>query len=140
MGKKYSEKHEGDARPDPMLEKEIKARLKGQAIPCAVVFHTAGELNVTPQQIGKTADLLEIPISKCQLGLFGYTPEKKIVKAEKTSNQELMDAIKASLVNDRLPCEVAWKIAARFNAPKLKIGNICEGEGIKVKPCQLGAF
>ncbi len=139
-GAKYSEKHGRDARPDPMLEKEIRKRLKNQVIPCAVVFNMAGELNVAPGEIGKTADLLDIPLSKCQLGLFGYIPDKKIVRAEKTDNRELMDAIEEALINDRLPCEAAWKIAARFKTPKLKIGNICEGHGIKVKPCQLGAF
>ncbi|MCP4693726.1 MAG: hypothetical protein GY859_37175 [Desulfobacterales bacterium] len=139
-GKKYSEKHGEDAKPDPILEKEIQKRLKDQAIPCAVIFNMAKELKVSHREIAKTVDLLDITISKCQLGLFGYKPEKKKVKAETTSNQELMDAIEASAKNNRLPCEKAWEIAARFKTPKMKVSNICEGAGIKVKPCQLGAF
>jgi len=30
--------------------------------------------------VGGTIDLLEIHLNKCQLGLFGYSPKKMIVK------------------------------------------------------------
>ena len=77
---------------------------------------------------------------KCQLGLFGYTPEKKIVRAAKTVDADLKEALQESLVNNRLPCESAWDIAERFQLRKMALSSACETLGIKVKPCQLGAF
>lgn len=139
-GRLFAEKHGQDAQPDPMLAKEIQKRVKDQALPCAVALEVANDLKASPQEVGKTADLLNISLSKCQLGLFGYKPNKKIVKAENTTNQDLIDAIKGSLLNDRLPCEAAWKIAARFKATKLKVRDACQANGIKIKPCQLGVF
>lgn len=139
-GKVFSEKHDSEARPDPVLSKEIQKRLKDQAIPCAVAFNLARDMKVTPLEVGKTADLLDISISACQLGLFGYKPKKKIIKAKNTTNQDLIDTTKASLKNERLPCREAWKIAERFKVAKLTVGNVAQANGIKIKYCQLGAF
>jgi hypothetical protein len=77
---------------------------------------------------------------KCQLGLFGYTPKKKIVTPQDTTNQDLKNAIQKALVDERLPCISAWEIAARFQISKLTVSSIGEAIGVKIKPCQLGAF
>jgi len=135
-----SEKHGPDDRPDPVIEKEIRKRIEDQAIPCAVAFEVARDLKVAPKEVGKTADLLNIHISECQLGLFGYKPKKKIIKAENTTNQDLIQAIETSLKNERLPCAAAWKIADRFHVTKLKVGNVAQANGVKIKYCQLGVF
>lgn len=139
-GKLFSEKHGPDAQPDPVLAEEIQKRLKDRAIPCAVAFELAHDLKIDPLEVGRTADLLEVSISHCQLGLFGYKPDKKIIKPENTDNQDLVEAIKAALKNNRLPCPEAWEIATRFNVSKLKVGNVAQANGIKIKYCQLGAF
>jgi hypothetical protein len=138
--KVLSEKHGPEALPDPVLAKAIQQRSKDQSIPCAVAFEVARDLKVTPQEIGKTADLLNIAITKCQLGLFGYGKRKKIIKAQNTTNQDLIHAIKEALQSERLPCAAAWEIAGRFNVTKLKVGNVAQANGIKIKHCQLGAF
>ena len=91
-------------------------------------------------KVGQAADALEISLSKCQLGLFGYKPNKKIVQAETNPPADLLAAIKAADQDGKVPCSVLWEIAARFNVPRLNTSNVCEGQGIKVKPCQLGAF
>ncbi len=139
-GKTFSEKHGPEARPDPVLSKEIRNRLKDDAIPCAAAFDLARDMRVTPSEVGKTADLLDISFSACQLGLFGYKPKKKIIKAKNTTNQDLIDDIKASVQDERLPCAEAWKIAEKFNIPKLKVANVAQANGIKIKYCQFGAF
>ena len=77
---------------------------------------------------------------KCQLGLFGYTPEKKIVHAAKTVESALKEALQESLQDNRLPCASAWEIADRLQLRKMSVSNACEALGIKIKPCQLGAF
>jgi hypothetical protein len=74
------------------------------------------------------------------MGLFGYTPEKKVVTPKPPTHPDLEDAVRAALVNDRLPCRAAWEIAARLDVSKMSVSAACEHLGIKIKPCQLGAF
>ncbi|MDF1593672.1 MAG: hypothetical protein P1P89_19360 [Desulfobacterales bacterium] len=138
--KSFSEKHGTDQKPEDFIQKEVFKRLKDNAIACAVVFEIAKLLNVLPDRIGRTADLMNIKLVKCQLGLFGYPPKNKIVEPATDMDPELSDAIRNDLVGDRLPCRNAWEIAARFGVPKMAVSGVCEALGIKIKPCQLGAF
>jgi hypothetical protein len=90
--------------------------------------------------VGQTADLLNFRLTKCQMGLFGYLPEKKIVTASDGVSKPLAEAIRGGLQQGRLPCQRAWEIAGRLNLSKMAVSSACEALGIKVKPCQLGAF
>jgi hypothetical protein len=139
-GKAYSEKHSSNLRPDPLIEEEMRKRAATQRIPCAAAFEISRDLGKTTMAVGQTADLLNIAVVECQLGLFGYQPKKKIIKAEDTSNQELKEAIIGSAENNRLSCKKAWQIAAQFNINTLAVGNISQANGIQIKTCQLGAF
>ena len=134
------EKEKPTEKPDPALAAEINQQLKDGMLPCAVAHDIARNLEVDPLKVGQAADALEISLSKCQLGLFGYKPNKKIVKAETNPPADLLAAIQAAVQNGMVPCSDLWEIADRFSVPRLKVGNVCEGQGIKVKPCQLGAF
>ena len=136
----FSQKHDPDLRPDPGIEKALRKRAANLEIPCTLAFEIAEELHVEPKEIGRTADALDIPIVKCQLGLFGYKPVKKILKPENAPNREIEVAIKGSSVRNRLSCERAWQIAAQFNTSRLTISNVCQANSIKIKSCQLGAF
>jgi hypothetical protein len=88
-GKKFSEKHKSDAQLNEEIKDQIISRTKNNELPCAVAHKIAADLNVSPAEVGKTADLLEMMLVKCQLGLFGYMPEKKIVKPEASENPDL---------------------------------------------------
>ena len=138
--KKYAKKHESNAQLNEEIKDHIIRQAKNNELPCAVAFKIVAELNVSPAEVGKTADLLEMMLVKCQLGLFGYTPEKMIVKPKSAENTDLTSDIKDAPVNGKLPCENAWKIARRFGVSKMKVSSVCEHLKIKVKPCQLGAF
>ena len=139
-GKKFAQKHESRTPMNEKIKDHINRRAKGNELPCAVAFKIAAELNVSPVEVGKTADLLEIMLVKCQLGLFGYTPQKKIVKPKAAENPDLESAIRDAWVDGKLSCEDAWEIARRFDVSKMIVSSICEQLKIKVKPCQLGAF
>ena len=136
----YSKKHGPDIQLDPNIKKEILKRAKDEKIPCAVVFDIVEQLNETPKNVGVAIDLVNFRITKCQLGLFGYEPGKKIAKALDTVDDELKSKIEKGLENGRLPCKTAWEIARQLNIRKMRVSNACETLGIKVKPCQLGAF
>jgi len=104
------------------------------------VFTIVDELKIEPIEAGRTLDLMDIAIIKCQLGLFGFSPEKKIVKAAGSVSEEMNREISARLKDGRLSCADAWEIAKKLKAPKMDVSAACEKLGIKIKPCQLGAF
>ena len=88
----------------------------------------------------KTADLLELKLKKCQLGLFGYEPDKRIVKPAETVSEALETCILKELTDNRLSCEKAWEIAKKLGLTKMAVSAACEHLSIKINACQLGAF
>ena len=139
-GPKFSAKHGPDNQIDPVVQEKIKANLKLGQLACAVAFEIAKELALSPAEIGKSADILDLKLNKCQLGLFGYEPDKKNVKAKAPENPTLEEAIRNSLVDGKLACSDAWGIANRFQLPKKAVSGACEYLNIKIIHCQLGAF
>ena len=139
-GPKFSDKHGADAQADPNATDKIKQNAVNANVACAVAFKIAEELKIAPAQVGKAIDLLDYKIMKCQLGLFGYLPDKKAVEPKPPADRQLEQAIREALVDQKLACHDAWSIASRFKVPKMTVSGACEALGIKIKPCQLGAF
>jgi len=136
----YSKKHGSGEKPDPAVAKAVTEAAEAGKIACAQVFEIASKTGVSPSEAGKTVDLLKIRLVKCQLGLFGYTPDKSIVKPAEEVSPELEASIQSRLANGRLPCIAAWELAKEFDLKKLDVSSAAEALGIKIKPCQLGAF
>jgi hypothetical protein len=136
----YAAKHPPGTEADGRIADAVRASAKDGKLSCAAAHRIATDLGVHPSEVGKTLDLLEFRIVKCQLGLFGYQPEKKIVAPAETVAPELRDALTAALVDDRLPCKSAWTIADRFGVTRMAVAAACEKMNLRVSPCQLGAF
>jgi len=136
----YAKKHATGAIVDPVIQDALLKRAIGQTLPCAVAFDVAKHLKRTPEEIGQTADLLELRLVKCQLGLFGYGSRKTMIKPAAAITPALEKAIRETLVDDRLPCKRAWEIAETLGIHKMKVSAACNAVGIKIRPCQLGAF
>jgi hypothetical protein len=136
----YAAKHPPGRSTDQKIVDALTSAVSDNTIPCAVAFRVAAELEASSEEVGFTIDTLEYTITKCQLGLFGYGPEKKKIKPADSVSPTLEEAIKKALINDRLPCASAWSIAERFGLGKLSVSSACETLGIKISPCQLGAF
>jgi len=139
-GKSFSTKHGPDEKPDTSIKNEILKQTKNEQIPCAVAFEIAKTLQISPEKVGKTADLMNFKLTKCQLGLFGYKSPKKIVKSQDSIKADVKDAVSDALVQGRLSCKSAWDIASRLHVSKMTVSGTCEAMGIKIKDCQLGAF
>jgi hypothetical protein len=138
---RYREKHSSNIQPDSTLAKLIREKAEGERLACASAFTIAKETGAPAAEIGRTADLLEIKINKCQLGLFGYTGEKRnIAKPAETVSAELEQALRAGVVDGRLPCKSGWEIAEQFGLSKMEITSACEKLNIRLGPCQLGTF
>jgi len=138
--KDFSKKHSPDKKVNEELARAVKARAREGELPCAVAFSIAEEMNVPPEEVGFTLDVLGIRVVKCQLGLYGYKPEKRIVKPAERVAPDLEKTIRDSLINGRLTCAEAWRIAERFGLRKMEVSSACETLGIKISACQLGSF
>ncbi len=53
---------------------------------------------------------------------------------------ELDEKIKAALVEGKLPCPVAFKIAKEMKVGPKEVGEACNRLKIKIRSCQLGCF
>jgi hypothetical protein len=139
-GKGFAAKHPDAPPPDPRIVTAVTVQIKDNHLACAKAHEIAQSLAVSPAQVGLVLDLLEFRISHCQLGLFGYGAPKKLVKGADTVAPHVQEAIAAAAVGGRLACAHAWEIADRLNIRRLALANACEALGIRIKPCQLGAF
>ncbi|HOO89767.1 MAG TPA: hypothetical protein PLA74_02985 [Syntrophales bacterium] len=136
----YAAKHAAGTTPAPEIAEAIKSKSKEGRITCAAAHKIAGDLQTAPAEVGVAMDLMEMRLNKCQLGLFGYSPERRIVKPASEVSPELEAAIRKSAVDGRIPCLASWEIAKDFGIAKMDISCACEALGIKVSSCQLGAF
>jgi hypothetical protein len=89
----YAKKHPHDSRVNPEIEQALKQLASNGEVACAVAFKIATDLNIDPGDVGTTADLLEMRLTKCQLGLFGYQPVKRIVKPAREVSKDLEEGI-----------------------------------------------
>ena len=137
---KYAAKHPQGIAPDQNVADQVHAKLIDGRISCAAAHQIAEEYQITPAEVGKTIDLLEIRINMCQLGLFGHSPQKKIVQPAQQVSVELRDAIAAASNDGKLSCAALWDIARRLNISKLDASAACEALEVKISSCQLGAF
>lgn len=136
----YAAKHPKGVEADPKVVEQIRQKLSNNQITCAAAHKIAVNISISPAQVGMTIDLLEARITKCQLGLFGYSPQKTIVKPAESVSPDLKNAIELELVDGRISCERCWEIASQQGLKKIDIASACEAMGMKIKPCQLGAF
>jgi hypothetical protein len=125
---------------NPQVCEQVRARAREDGLLCVDAFRIAEEFGLRPRQVGGAADQAGVRLSRCQLGCFGYGEPKSIIKAAETVAPELEQAMRDGLVLGRLPCPVAWALAARFGMPKLHIANAAEKLGIRISDCQLGSF
>jgi len=136
----YAKKHPPGRNMNPQIAEAVKQKAKEGKISCAVAFEIVEELHIPPDEVGFTLDSLEIKISKCQLGIFGYSHNKSPVKPLDSVSGELKKTIEDALEGSRLPCIAAWEIAKRLGIGKMDVTAACENLKIKISSCQLGGF
>ncbi len=136
----YAGKHPRQTVIDPTLSTAIKEKATNGRISCAAAHGIAQQQVVSPARVGQQIDLLELRIDKCQMGLFGYDPETKIVQPSKSIAAALESTLQPLLVDNKISCADCWKIADQLNISRLDVASACEGLKIKISPCQLGAF
>ena len=136
----YASKHAPASRPDARIAALARQFAAHGKLTCAAAHRIAQELGVSPAEVGVTLDLLEIRISQCQLGLFGYSPQKRLVQPAAQVSPALRLALMAAQCEQGLPCAAAWELASSAGVSKLELAAACEALRLKIKTCQLGAF
>ena len=136
----FAAKHGPEIKADPAIAEALGSKAEEGRVSCSAAHRIARDLKVPAAAVGVAIDLAEYRINKCQLGLFGWYPEKRIVKPAESVEPELEKAIQAALKNGRLSCSDAWAIAERSALSRMEIAAVCEALQIRISPCQLGAF
>jgi hypothetical protein len=137
---RYAAKHESTGSPDERIAAAVTSRAASGRLACAEAEKISVSLGAPMAEVGRTLDLLEIRIDRCQLGLFGCLPEGKGVRPDQEAAKGLEQEIHRRFSGGRLPCAEAWAIAAEMKIPRMRVSAACETLQIKIKPCQLGAF
>lgn len=135
----FSRKHDPETVVDEALKSAVAQAARDGELPCAVAFAVAGKGPWPPLETGKAADLLDLRLTKCQLGLFGYAPKNKIVTPA-DPDAALREALAFEAPDGRITCAAIWRIAGRLDRRKLAVSRACEAMGLRIKSCQLGAF
>lgn len=136
----YAEKHPGFGPVPEGLAEEIRGKAKDGEITCASAFQVAASLTLPPSEVGRAVDLMGLSIVRCQLGLFGYPGRSRVVEPAEDVPEDLRSAIQASLVDGKLPCAEAWRLAEVFGMGRLPLAGAAEALRVKISRCQLGAF
>jgi len=119
---------------------QIKESLTEGRLPCPSAFKVTRRLAVSPQQVGEVADELNVRISRCQLGLFGYGAEGKLLEPAQEVGGELEARIRERAVEGGLPCATIWDIAQELTMKRIDVARAADGLGIRITQCQLGCF
>ena len=126
---------------DEALANAIRAHCKDGKLPCSQAFALAKATHTPPRLIGQSADALNIHLSHCQMGLFGYPDHKKGWPPEGMDiTAELQTLIQSAAVEGQLTCSDVWAIAAQLHISKMHVGYAADHLGLRLTQCQLGAF
>ena len=125
------------------IESVILTTLRDGRLPCAFAFRLAAENGWDPTQVGAEADRLDVRISRCQLGLFGYESfrQKSLVQIVPEVPGDVTVSLRAAASDDeKISCAALWRIAEDHGLPRIAIACAAETLGLRVSPCQLGCF
>ncbi len=124
------------------MERAIREAASEAGLPCAAAFVLSRRHRVSPRAIRETADRIGIRIIYCQLGLFGYDGfgERRLARPLSLVPEELSGAVAAAAADGRLPCRAGWALADERGLPRVLLGSVAEGLGIRISDCQLGCF
>jgi len=124
------------------IESAVLSALRDAGLPCTFAFRLAKAHGWTPSQVGSEATRLDVRISRCQLGLFGYDSfsQKGLVQRVAAVPGDVMVSLRAAEIDERISCAALWQIAEEHGLPRLAIACAAETIGLRVTPCQLGCF
>ncbi len=140
---KYAAKHPSGTTLNEQIAEAIREKSSGGKLGCAMGEKISKELTVGIPEVGITADLLEMKIKECQLGLFGWGKKPshgKDIQAADSVSIEIKSALEKAAVNGMVTCAALWTIADRLGVKRKVVSTACETLRLKIRSCQLGTF
>jgi hypothetical protein len=140
---KYAAKHPPDTSLNRQIAEEIRKISSVNGLSCVTAEEISKELEVDMSAVGIAADLMEIKIKRCQLGLFGYDKKPnhgKDIQAAGTVPDEMKKILEETAENGAVTCVALWTIARRLGVKRKAVSTACETLNLKIRACQLGAF
>ena len=124
------------------LEAKVKEALRDGQLPCAFAFRVSEETGATPAHVGAEANRLDVRISRCQLGLFGFQVfgRKGLVQKLEKVPGDLTVALNGAASDGRIACAALWRIAEAHGLPRVAVACAAETLDLRITPCQLGCF
>ncbi|HNY64473.1 MAG TPA: hypothetical protein PKM41_03480 [Deltaproteobacteria bacterium] len=126
------------------IEEMIRINPMQGFLPCPVAHYIAASLGVSPRDVGDAATSIRVKLDLCQLGLFGYgrknVSDYKILGRPVVVPEGTLEKIRAAAVDGHIACKDLWEIAGAMGITRPEAGNAADSLGLKVSPCQLGAF
>jgi hypothetical protein len=140
---KYAAKHPADTKLNVQIAEVIRQKSSAGKLACATGEKISKELNVSIAEVGIAADLLEMKIKECQLGLFGWGKKPshgKDIQAADSVSVETKSALEKAAVNGMVTCAALWAIADQLGVKRKVVSTACETLRLKIRSCQLGTF
>jgi hypothetical protein len=130
---------------DSAIAAAITERLEGGLLSCAAALELAAQHGWPAAVVGATADAMEVRLTACQLGLFGYPGHAKGWEAAGVANLPAPAGLDEALGAARnqageLTCLGVWSAAQSAGCSRIQAGCVADRNGIKIRGCQLGAF
>ncbi len=125
---------------DETIAEKIKEITENGYLSCTVAFRLADQVGLSSGEIGRYADVLDLRLTKCRIGLFGHGKGIKLVKKLESVDAVLESRVNEFAINERVNCEDVLKVADEFKVSPVIVGSVCQTKGIKIKNCCLGAF
>ncbi len=132
-------------KPDERLVAEIRGRVLDGTLSCAEAFAVSDRAGVPSLDVGRTADVLKVKLSHCQLGLFGYPGRGKGWDRSGSGLGPVPVGLEAAIKRragreKRVTCSDLWELAELYGSPRILAGDAADRLGIRITECQLGAF
>jgi hypothetical protein len=140
---KYAAKHPPGTTLNEHIAKAIREKSPGGMLACGMGEKISKDLEVEISEVGITADLLGIKVSKCQLGLFGWGGKPshgRDIQAADSVSVEMKSALEKAAENGVVTCAALWRIADRLGAKRKLVSAACDVLKLKIRACQLGTF
>jgi hypothetical protein len=140
---KYAAKHSPGTTLNEQIAKAIQEKSPGDVLACGTCEKISKDLEVEISEVGITADLLEIKINKCQLGLFGWGEKPnhgQDIQAANSVSLEMKSALEKAAENGVITCAALWRIAGQIGARRKALSAACDTLKLKIRACQLGVF
>ena len=128
---------------DTVVER-AKERAHDGKMPCIAAHTVAWETNATPQQVADILNELDVRVTQCQIGLFGYGPKaegkSKLIRPMPALDPDLKTRIAAKAPKGVISCSAVWDIAGELGIERLAVGNTADAMDLRILPCQLKCF